>query len=126
MLRYYDKLDDKYQDILPCYYLGLGMNTVFSAIFGIPFCIWELIVGKVSIVFVFAGYCGYMALVLVFYSMLYLSICKDYGRISLYFLFGMGLTVLLSFILNKVFMYFSFKTIPEDFLVNEILDFDLD
>lgn len=95
--------DEKYQDILPCYYLGLGMNTVFSAIFGIPFCIWELIVGRVSIVFVFAGYCGYMALVLVFYSMLYLSICKDYGRISLYFLFGMGLTVLLSFILNKVF-----------------------
>ena len=95
--------DEKYNDILPCYYIGLGINTVFSAIFGIPFCIWELVVGKVSVVFVFAGYCGYMALVLVFYSMLYLSICKDYGRISLYFLFGMGLTVLLSFVLNLTY-----------------------
>ena len=94
--------EERYDDILPCYYIGLGINVIFSAIFGIPFCIWELVVGKVAPVFVFAGFCGYMALVLVFYSMLYLSICKDYGRISLYFLFGMGLAVLLSFVLNKV------------------------
>ncbi len=95
--------EERYEDILPCYYLGLGVNVVFSAIFGIPFCIWELLVGKVQVGYVFTGFCGFMALVLVFYSMLYLSICKDYGKISLYFLFGMSLTVVLSFVLNKVF-----------------------
>ena len=40
-----------------------------------------------------------MALVLVFYSMLYLSICKDYGKISLYFFLGMALTVVVAYIL---------------------------
>lgn len=95
--------EEHYDDILPCYFVGLVLNVSFSAIVGIPFCIWELVVGKVGTVFVFAGFCGYMALVLVFYSMLYLSICKDYGRISLYFLFGMALAVGLSWVLVKVF-----------------------
>lgn len=89
--------EEKYDDILPCYYIGVVINVVFSAIFGIPFCIWELVVGKVPPVFVFAGFCGYMALVLVFFSMLFLSICKDYGRIALYFFLGMALTVVVSF-----------------------------
>ncbi len=94
--------EERYEDILPCYYLGLIVNVLFSALFGIPFCIHELIVGEVPVIFVFSGFCGFMALVLVFYSMLYLSICKDYGKISLYFLLGMALAVVLSFILNKV------------------------
>lgn len=95
--------EERYDDILPCYYVGLIMNICLSAIFGIPFCIWELVVGKIGAVFVFAGFCGFMALVLVFYSMLYLSICKDYGKISLYFLLGMVLAVVLSYILVYVF-----------------------
>ena len=53
--------------------------------------------GKVDIIYVFTGYCGYIALVLVFYSMLYLSICKDYKKISFFFIIGMTVTVLLSF-----------------------------
>ena len=44
--------------------------------------------GKVDIIYVFTGYCGYIALVLVFYSMLYLSICKDYKKISFFFCYG--------------------------------------
>ena len=95
--------EERYEDILPCYYIGLVMNVVFSFIVGTSFCIFELIVGDVPPVFVFAGFCGFMALVLVFYSMLYLSICKDYGRISLYFFFGMFLAVALSFVLHTVF-----------------------
>lgn len=94
---------DKYEDILPCYYVGLVLNTVFSAIFGIPFCIREYLVGEVDPVFVFLGYCGYMALAFVFYSMLYLSICKVYKRISQFFLAGMAVTVILSLILVYLF-----------------------
>ena len=70
--------NETYEDILPCYYLGMGLNIAVSAVPGLIFCIHEYVVGKVDILYVFTGYCGYMALVLVFSSMLYLSICKDY------------------------------------------------
>ena len=94
---------ERYEDILACYNLGLIMNTVLSSLLGIPFCIHEYVVGHVSAGYVFAGYCGYMALMLVFYSMLYLSICKVYGKISLFFLIGMVTTVILSLILVHIF-----------------------
>lgn len=93
--------EETYDDILPCYYVGLIINMIVSCIVGIPFCIWEYIVGKVPLAFIFAGYCGYVALVLVFYSMLYLSICKDYKKISKFFLIGMITTLILS----VVFVY---------------------
>ena len=84
---------EKYEDILPCFYLGMVINITFSCLLGIPFCIREYIVGGVDLMFVFAGYCGYVALVLVFYTMLYLSICKDYKKISWFFLLGMLATL---------------------------------
>lgn len=95
--------NETFEDILPCYYLGLFMNVILSCLVGIPFCLWEYFVGHVWIFYVFIGFCGYMALVLVFYSMLYLSICKDYKKISLYFLIGMLATVILSIILVYLF-----------------------
>lgn len=90
---------ETYEDILPCYYLGMILNVILSNLIGIPFCIWEYVVGGIPVFYVFAGYCGYMALALVFYSMLYLSICKDYKKISFFFLIGMAVTVVLSLIL---------------------------
>lgn len=95
--------DETYEDILPCYYLGMFMNIVLSALVGIPFCIYERLVGKVDVIYVFTGYCGYIALVLVFYSMLYLSICKDYKKISFFFAIGMTITVILSLIFHRWF-----------------------
>ena len=86
--------EETYEDILPCYYMGMILNISLSTL-----------VGKVDIIYVFTGYCGYVALVLVFYSMLYLSICKDYKKISLFFAIGMTVTVLLSFLLVKVFYW---------------------
>ena len=74
--------EERYQDILPCYYVGLLLNILLSVLLGIPFCLWEHFVGGVSVAYVFTGFCGYIALVLVFYSMIYLSICKDYEKIS--------------------------------------------
>lgn len=94
---------DQYADIMPCYYVGLGLNTTLSSVLGIGFCIHEYVVGKVDPVFIFFGYCGYMALAFVFYSMLYLSICKVYGNISWFFFLGMFVTVVLSLILVYLF-----------------------
>lgn len=96
---------ESYEDILACYYLGLFMNIVLSCMLGIPFCIREYVVGQVALHYVLGGYCGYISLVLVFYSMLYLSICKDYSKISIFFLIGMVVTVLLSLVLVKLFSW---------------------
>lgn len=95
--------DETYEDILPCYYMGMLVNVAFSSVFGIAFCLWEYLVGKVEILYVFTGYCGYLALVMVFYSMLYLSICKDYKKISYFFFIGMNLALLLSLIFVWIF-----------------------
>lgn len=93
---------ETYEDILPCYYIGMVFNIGFSALVGIPFCVHEYLVGKVDLLYVFTGYCGFVALVLVFYSMLYLSICKDYKKISLFFIFGMAGAVFLSMVFVKI------------------------
>ena len=95
--------DETFEDILPCFYVGLALNISLSVLVGVPFCIHEIVVGKVNILYVLTGYCGYIALVLVFYSMLYLSICKDYKKISKYFAVGMVVSVLLSLVLRFLF-----------------------
>ena len=97
--------DETYDDILPCYYMGLAVTIVTACLLGIPFCIWEFIVGKVALYYVFTGFCGYIALVMVFYSMLYLSICKDYSKISAFFFIGMLAAFLLSFVFVKGFHF---------------------
>ena len=95
--------DETYDDILPCYYTGLFVTILTACVMGIPFCFWEYFVGKVALYYVFTGYCGYIALVLVFYSMLYLSICKDYSKISIFFFTGMLVAFLLAMLLVKGF-----------------------
>lgn len=95
--------EETYADILPCYYVGLLINLSFSCLIGIPFCIWEYKVGKISLFFIFLGYCGYVIMVILFYSMLYLSICKSYGKITWFFLVGMAAALLLSLLFVYVF-----------------------
>ena len=95
--------EEKYEDILPCYDVGLFLNICFGCLFAIPFCVREYLKGQVDLVFVFTGFCGFISLLLVFYSMLYLSICKDYQKISLFFLMGMAAAFGLAWLLVKVF-----------------------
>ena len=90
--------DENYGNILPCYYMGMFLHVAAACLLGIPFCLWEYFVGNVEICYVFAGYCGYFLLVLAFYSMSYLSVLKDYGKISYFFFLGMVLSLLLSLI----------------------------
>lgn len=94
--------EERYEDIRPCYYLGLFMNVTLSSLVGIPFCLWEHFVGKVDVFYTFTGYCCYIALVLVFYSMIYLSISKDYQRLSLFFAIGMGWAFVFSLFLRFI------------------------
>ncbi|MBP1584876.1 MAG: exopolysaccharide Pel transporter PelG [Lachnospiraceae bacterium] len=94
---------DEYDSIMPCYYVGLSMNAILSFLVGVPFCLHEYFVGEVDPVFVFISFFGYMSLMIVFYTMLYLSICKVYKRISLFFIIGMTITVILSLVLVYLF-----------------------
>ena len=93
--------EEKYDDIIPCFHLGMGIVTVLGTAFAIPFCLYEHFVGGVPVYYVFTGYCGFTALMLVFYSMLYLSITKSYGKISLFFTIGMASAVLLSWLFYR-------------------------
>lgn len=91
---------EKFENIMPCFYLGIAITVVFGSLFGIPFCIHEYLVGGVEIYYVFTGYCCFTSLMMVFYTTIYLSITKSYGKISLFFIIGMLFTVLLSLALH--------------------------
>lgn len=121
--------EENYDDILPCYYMGVLLNMVFACMIGIPFCIREYLVGGVPVFYVFTGFCGYICLVLVFYSMLYLSICKDYQKISLFFLAGMAFAFLLSLIFVNVvgldIVYSMLLSLTCGFFLTAVLEFAL-
>ena len=48
--------EERYQDILPCYHIGMLLNIGLSCLLGIPFCLWEHFVGKVPTAYVFCGF----------------------------------------------------------------------
>ena len=65
--------EERYEDILPCYYVGALMTLILACLVGVPFCLWEHFVGGVAVYYVFTGFCTYISMILVFYSMIYLS-----------------------------------------------------
>ena len=77
--------NETYSDIMAAFHLGLWISMAIDAIMVVPFAIHEYIVGGVDIVYVVTSVCCFIALSLVFYTMLYLSLCKDYGKISLFY-----------------------------------------
>lgn len=88
--------EERYEDIMPCFWLGLALEACVAAAVGIPFCLREHLVGGVGVWYVFCGFAAFAALVLTFYTMIYLSICKAYGRISAFFALGMLCTFLVA------------------------------
>ena len=85
--------NETYSDIMAAFHLGLWISMAIDAIMVVPFAIHEYIVGGVDIVYVVTSVCCFIALSLVFYTMLYLSLCKDYGKISLFYFIGMAITL---------------------------------
>ncbi len=94
--------EERYEDVLPCIYTGLGLNMSLACLIGIPFYIWEAVVGKVELYYVFTSFCCYVSLGLCFYQLLYLSVLKLYKKISLFFLIGMAVTFCLSLVMRKL------------------------
>ncbi|MCR4960871.1 MAG: exopolysaccharide Pel transporter PelG [Lachnospiraceae bacterium] len=95
--------EERYEDIPPCFYMGLALNTILSFIPAAFFCWREYHIGGINIWYVFAGFTGYMCMIFTFTVMLYLSICKDYKKISGFYVLGMMVTLVLSLILHYIF-----------------------
>lgn len=99
-----DKIfDEEIEDVLPCYYVGLLMNLCFSCLLAIPFYIYEVLVGGVAILYVFTSFGCFIALCMTFYSMLYLSVTKDYKAISLFYTIGAIIAFLVAMIAVSMF-----------------------
>lgn len=92
--------EERYEDILPCYHLGLLMCLILGCGIGVPFCVCLYHTGVPSVFFVLMSFWCFISLLLAVYSMGYLSICKDYEKIALFFIIGMVFGFILSCILH--------------------------
>ncbi len=95
--------EEKYDEIMPCFYFALGVTIVAAMIPAVPFFIHEFVVGKVDILYIMISFVGYLALIYVFYVMQYLSATKDYAKMSAFYFFGMMLCFITAVVLNKLF-----------------------
>lgn len=96
-----DKIyDEDYDDILPSFYTGIFLNILVAAMVAIPFILRIIFIGGVDPVFALVSYLLYMALVITFYTMIYLSATKDYRMISIFYMVGMGAAFCLAILLR--------------------------
>lgn len=92
---------EKYDEIMPCIRTGMALNLSVAAIAGIIFCTLEHFLGGVEIIYVFVSYCFFIALTMVFYLMTYVSILKEYKRITVSYVIGLGIGILAAWICSK-------------------------
>ncbi len=89
---------ENYENIRAAFDVGLFLDIIIDALMVVPFTLHEYYVGHVNIVFVLASVICFIALSLAFYSVMFLSLCKDYGKISVFYFLGMaaafGLSIL--------------------------------
>lgn len=105
-----DKIfENKMADILPSYYTGLILSVLIQGMISIPFYIRLYLVSGLGAFFVFSSYCLAMVIVIIFYSMIYLTATKDYRIITSQFLIGMVLAATLGYLFVKIL---DFEIIP--------------
>ncbi len=94
---------EQFDDILSSYYVGLVCVSAAGAFLGVPFLVRAWFVSDISVRFLFTGYCLYMSLLVVFFTMTYLSATKDYKIITLYFFLGLLFGIAVSLLLVQRF-----------------------
>lgn len=116
---------EDYDDIRPCIFFGLGCCMVLAALLGIPFYLHVYFKGGVPAYYVFTSFMCFLALALVFCSMIFNSILKAYKFISIYFVLGMLVTFLLSllfhFVLRMIITYSMLLALTIGFLLIAVL-----
>jgi len=99
-----DKLfEEQYQDILPSYYTGMVVSIGAGLLLSVPIVLRMVLVGKVDELFAGLAYILFIALVVVFYSLAYLTATKDFKIISGGFLFGMVIAFIVASIAKSGF-----------------------
>lgn len=120
---------ERFEDLWACYFAGFFCQILLASAVGIPFFWHECTVGKVDILFVLVSYWGYIALGLIFYNMIYLSILKDYKKISLFYLAGMVtafcLGLLFVRVLNWEITFSMLLALAIGYLIAAVLEFAL-
>ncbi|MCL2717750.1 MAG: exopolysaccharide Pel transporter PelG [Lachnospiraceae bacterium] len=99
-----DKIfEERFDDILAGFYAGLLTNVIIAGSVSIPFIVITISRGNVDpLLMVLAG-ALFMALVFVFYEMTFISALKDYHSITMAYLIGMGITLIVATVLFYVF-----------------------
>ncbi|MCD7825406.1 MAG: exopolysaccharide Pel transporter PelG [Clostridiaceae bacterium] len=94
--------EERYDAILPCFYGGLFLNMMACCAVGIPFYLYAHFVGGIELLYIFLCFITYIGLSLTFYTMLFLSITKDYSKISLFFALGVGTMIACALFLVRI------------------------
>lgn len=98
-----DKIfEDEYGAIMPCFYFCLVLTLIIGLVPAFIFFVHEYVVGKVDPVFILFSFIGYVALIFVFHAMQFLNICKEYEKITLFYLIGMVLGVVSALLINMM------------------------
>ena len=116
-----DKIyEEKFDDILPSFYMGIFLNVLIGSILAVPFVIRLIFIGEVDPMFAFVSYSFFMTLIISFYSMIYLSATKDYKMIALFYITGMGSAFILAFVWRN-FYFFKRDKIKHSFSSMELI-----
>lgn len=94
--------EEEYDGVLPCFYGGLVLNLGLCSIAGILFYLRAWLIGGIPAVYSFTSFLGFLALSMTFYAMLYLTITKDYIKLSLFFCIGAICCFLLSLFFVRI------------------------
>ena len=120
---------EEYENMWACYFAGFLCQIFTACLCGIPFFIHEHFVGQVDILYVLISFWGYLALGLIFYNMIYLSVLKDYKKISLFYLIGMVAAFILALIFVNLLQWevtFSMLlSLAIGYLIAAVLEFSL-
>ncbi len=99
-----DKIFEKdFSAIMPSYYIGLMLCSVTGALMAIPFSLWGIFVGKIDAMFMLLMYFLFLQMCMVFLTMSYINILKEYNRVAMAFVFGMLITFFVTALLYKYF-----------------------
>lgn len=125
-----DKIfEEKMEDILACYDVGLLIHVVIGAALCVPFLVAAIRTGGVDPLVMLLSGCMFMALLFVFYNMTFLSALKKYRSIALTFLAGMCVTLAVSYflykLLNRSFLLSVLSGMAAGFLVIALVLFAL-
>jgi uncharacterized membrane protein len=92
---------EQFENIRAAFNVGLFLNIILDCAMAIPFTLHEYYVGHVDIVYILVSIVCFIALSLTFYTIMFLSLCKDYGKVSLFYIIGMAAAFLLSYYFAK-------------------------